>query len=152
MSWARSLTGWCARRWPTCSEVVGNILVKRDVVDEALADLPALDDGFEMLRSRIERVQDIVVLVPTRAARRLTHTVFERIFWRGARQGRRETPRSLLACCLLTRAGLPELLSRRSAPADVGRIAVERGHVIARSSERWGSARAKADDWPIDVL
>jgi AcrR family transcriptional regulator len=33
--------------------------------DEALADLPVLDDGFEMLRSRIERVQDIVALVPS---------------------------------------------------------------------------------------
>ena len=28
--------------------------------DGALADLPALDDGFELLRSRIERIQDLV--------------------------------------------------------------------------------------------
>jgi len=32
--------------------------------DGALADLPALDDGYELLRSRIERVQDLVALLP----------------------------------------------------------------------------------------
>jgi AcrR family transcriptional regulator len=32
--------------------------------DDALANLPELDDGFELLRSRIERVQDIVALLP----------------------------------------------------------------------------------------
>jgi AcrR family transcriptional regulator len=32
--------------------------------DGALADLPELDDGFELLRSRIERIQDLVALLP----------------------------------------------------------------------------------------
>jgi AcrR family transcriptional regulator len=32
--------------------------------DGALADLPELDDGYELLRSRIERVQDLVSLLP----------------------------------------------------------------------------------------